>query len=158
MKKGSTLFLKFVICLIAIGALVWLIWFPQLEGRAANLDLISIYTDPLIIYTFIGSVPFFIGLYQAFKLLTYIDNNKVFSQSSVNAMGKIKYCAVAFSGFIVLGILYIGLFVRGEDPAGVTGLGVLTIFASIVIATAAAVFQSLLQNAVDMKSENDLTV
>jgi hypothetical protein len=32
------------------------------------------------------------------------------------------------------------------------------IFASIVIATAAAIFQRLLQNAVDMKSENDLTV
>ncbi|KKQ07364.1 MAG: hypothetical protein US19_C0048G0011, partial [Candidatus Daviesbacteria bacterium GW2011_GWB1_36_5] len=46
MKKGSTLFLKVVICLIAIGALAGMIWFPQTEGRAANLDLISIYTDP----------------------------------------------------------------------------------------------------------------
>lgn len=158
MKKGSTLFLKFVICLIAIVALTWLIWFPQLEGRAANLDLISIYKDPLIIYTFIGSIPFFVGLYQGFKLLGYIDSDKVFSQLSVNAVGKIKYCAIAFSGFIMLGILYIRLFVQGDDPAGVTGLSIVTIFASIVIATAAAVFQSLLQNAIDIKSENDLTV
>jgi DUF2975 family protein len=158
MKKGSTLFLKFVICLISIGALIWLIWFPQLEGRAANLDLISIYRDPLIIYAYIGSIPFFVGLYQAFKLLGYIDGNKVFSQSSVNAMKNIKYCAITFSGFIVLGILYIRLFVRGDDPAGVTALGIFTTFASIVIATAAAVFQRLLQNAVDLKSENDLTV
>ena len=158
MKKGSTLFLKFVMCLIAIVALTWLIWFPQLEGRAANLDLISIYKDPLIIYTFIGSIPFFVGLYQGFKLLGYIDSDKVFSQLSVNAVGKIKYCAIAFSGFIMLGILYIRLFVQGDDPAGVTGLSIVTIFASIVIATAAAVFQSLLQNAIDIKSENDLTV
>ena len=158
MKKGSTLFLKFVICLIAIGVLIWLIWFPQLEGRATNLDLISIYKDPLIIYTYIGSIPFFVGLYQALKLLGYIDSNNVFSQLSVNAMGKIKYCAIAFSGFIMLGILYIRLFIQGEDPAGVTGLGIITIFASIVIATTAAVFQSLLQNAVAIKSENDLTV
>ena len=158
MKKGSTLFLKFVICLIAIVALTWLIWFPQLEGRAANLDLISIYKDPLIIYTFIGSIPFFVGLYQGFKLLGYIDSDKVFSQPSVDAVGKIKYCAIAFSGFIMLGILYIRLFVQGDDPAGVTGLSIVTIFASIVIATAAAVFQSLLQNAIDIKSENDLTV
>ncbi|MCB9430769.1 MAG: DUF2975 domain-containing protein [Ardenticatenaceae bacterium] len=158
MKKGSTLFLKFVICLIAIVALAWLIWFPQLEGRAANLDLISIYKDPLIIYTFIGSIPFFVGLYQGFKLLGYIDSDKVFSQPSVNAVGKIKYCAIAFSGFIMLGILYVRLFVQGDDPAGVTGLSIVTIFASIVIATAAAVFQSLLQNAIDIKSENDLTV
>jgi len=158
LKRGSTVFLKVVILLIAIGVLASMIRFPQTEGRATNLDLISIYTDPLIIYAYIASIPFFVALYQAFKLLGYIDGNKVFSQSSVNAMKNIKYCAITFSGFIVLGILYIRLFVRGDDPAGVTALGIFTTFASIVIATAAAVFQRLLQNAVDIKSENDLTV
>lgn len=158
MKKGSTLFLKFVICLIAIVALTWLIWFPQLEGRAATLDLISIYLDPLIIYAYIGSIPFFVALYQAFNLLSYVDKNKVFSQSAVKAVSIIKYCALIFSAFIVLGILYIRLIVKGEDSAGVTAFGIFTIFASIVIATAAAVFQKLIQNAVDIKSENDLTV
>lgn len=158
MKKASTLFLKFVICLIAIGALIWLVWFPQLEGRATNLDLISIYKDPLIIYTYIGSIPFFVALYQTFMLLGYVDSNKVFSLLSVNAVKNIKYCAIAFSGFIVLGILYIRLFASGEDSAGVTSLGIFITFASIVIATAFAVFQKLLQNAVDLKSENDLTV
>ena len=158
MKQASTLFLKIVLCLIAIAAFIWLIWFPQLEGRAANLDLIDIYKDPLIIYTYIGSIPFFVALYQAFNLLIHVDDNKIFSQSSVDAVNNIKKCAIIFSSFILLGILYIRLFVRGEDPAGVTGLSVFIIFASIVIATAAAIFQRLLQNAVDMKSENDLTV
>jgi hypothetical protein len=37
-------------------------------------------------------------------------------------------------------------------------MGLFMIFVSAVIATAAAVFQKLLQNAVDIKSENDLTV
>jgi hypothetical protein len=158
MKKGSTLFLRFVICLIAIGALVWLIVFPQLEGRAAHLDLLSIYMDPLILYAYIGSIPFFAALYQAFKLLGYVDGNQVFSQSSVNAVKNIKYCALLFGGFIVLGILYIRVSVTNDEPAGVTALGLVTTFASLVIATAAAVFQRLLQNAMDLKSENDLTV
>ncbi len=65
MKKGSTLFLKFVMCLIAIGALDMADLVSQLEGRAASLDLISIYMDPLIIYAYIGSIPFFVGLYQS---------------------------------------------------------------------------------------------
>ena len=56
-------------------------WFHQLEGRAANLDLISIYMDPLIIYTYIGTIPFFFSLYQVFKLLGYVEGNEVFSQS-----------------------------------------------------------------------------
>jgi hypothetical protein len=33
-----------------------------------------------------------------------------------------------------------------------------TTFASIVVATAAAIFEKILQNAIDMKSENDLTI
>lgn len=158
MKNGSTLFLKFVVCLVGIAVLIWLVWFPQLEGRAANLDLISIYKDPFILYIYLGSIPFFVGLYQVLKLLGYVDSNQVFSQLSVNVMKKIKYCALAFSGFIVLAILYIRLFVDGDDPAGPTGLGIFITFASIVTATAAAVFQRLLENAVDIKSENDLTV
>jgi hypothetical protein len=33
-----------------------------------------------------------------------------------------------------------------------------TTFVSIVVATAAAIFEKILQNAIDMKSENDLTI
>jgi hypothetical protein len=160
LKRGSTFFLKVVILLIAIGVLAGMIRFPQTEGRATNLDLVSIYADPLIIYGYIASIPFFVALYQAFKLLGYIDANKVFSQLAVKALRNIKYCAIIISGLIILGILYIRLFVSGDgdDPAGPTALGIFTTFVSIVIATAAAIFERLLQNAVDIKSENDLTV
>ena len=158
LKRGSTLFLKVVIILIAIVALAGMIRFPQTEGRAANLDLLSIYADPFIIYGYIASIPFFVALYQAFKLLGYVDHNQVFSQSAVKAVRNIKYCAITISGFIVLGILYIRLFANGDDPAGPTALGIFITFASILIATGAAVFERLLQNAADIKSENDLTV
>src|SRR5574339_784382 len=91
LKQGSPLFLKIVISLIGIVTLAGLIWFPQTEGRAANLDLFSIYKDPLIIYGFVASIPFFAALYHGFKLLRYVDKNKVFSQSAVRAVGTIKY-------------------------------------------------------------------
>ena len=158
LKPVSTLFLKLVISLIGIVTLAGLIWFPQTEGRAANLDLFSIYADPLIIYGFLASIPFFVALYHGFKLLSYVDQNQVFSEAAIKAVRNIKYCAITLSGFIVVGLLYIRLFAHGEDAAGPTALGMFTTFASIVIATAAAVFERLLQNAVDIKSENELTV
>jgi hypothetical protein len=37
-------------------------------------------------------------------------------------------------------------------------MGIVIAFASAVMATAAAVFERVLQNAVDIKAENDLTV
>lgn len=45
-----------------------------------------------------------------------------------------------------------------DDALGLAAIGFVFIGASFVIGTAAAVFQSLMQNAVDIKSENDLTV
>jgi len=158
MKRGSTLFLKGVLCLIGIVVLAGMIWFPQTEGRAANLDLISIYTDLFIIYIYIGSIPFFVGLYQAFKLLNFIDTSNAFSQGAVNTLKAMKFASLSLIGFITLALFYIRFFTHGDDPAGPTALGILVSFAAAVIATAAAVFQKLLQNAVDIKSENDLTV
>ncbi len=158
MKRGSTLFLKSVLLLIALGAIAGMIWFPQTEGRATNLDLISIYSDPFIIYIYIASIPFFVGVYQAFKLLNLIDANKAFSQAAVNTLKNIKFATLSLISFIALAMFYIRFAAGGDDPAGPTMLGILATFAATVIATAAAVFQKLLQNAVDIKSENDLTV
>jgi hypothetical protein len=159
MKRGSTIFLKAVISLIGIMMLAGLIRFPLTEGRAASLDLFSIYWDPFIAYMYVASIPFFVALYQAFKLLGYIGQNKVFSLSSVKALRTIKYCAIAIAGFIVVGEVCLIITRHGKDDmAGPISLGIITAFISIVIATAAAVFEKLLQSAVDIKSENDLTV
>ena len=159
MKRISTVFLQAVIVLIGILALAILLWFPQTEGRAKNLDLFSIYADPLILYGYATSIAFFVALYKTFKLLGYIGQNKVFSSNAVKALKSIKYCAVAISILIVIAGLYIRLFHhKDDDPAGFIAICIVTTFVSIVFATATAIFEKLLQNAIDMKSENDLTI
>ena len=45
-----------------------------------------------------------------------------------------------------------------DDAPGIIVIGLVIIFASMVIAVFAAVLQRLLQEAIDIKSENDLTV
>ncbi len=159
MKRISIVFLQAVIVLIGIVALVIMLWFPSAEGRATNLDLFSIYADPFILYGYAASIAFFVALYKAFKLLGYIGQNKVFSSNAVNTLKSIKYCAIVLSILIVMA----GLFVRlshheDDDPAGFLAICIVTTFATIVVATAAAIFEKILQNAVDMKSENDLTI
>ncbi len=159
MKRASTVFLQAVVVLIAMVALVILIRFPLTEGRATNLDLFSIYADPFILYAYATSIAFFIALHKAFKLLGYIGQNKVFSSNSVKALKSIKYCAVVLSISIVAAGLFIMLFhSKEDDPAGFIAICIVMTFASIVVATAAAIFEKLLQNAIDMKSENDLTI
>ncbi|MEJ1241042.1 DUF2975 domain-containing protein [Chryseolinea sp. T2] len=159
MKRTSTIFLQGVIVLIGVVALIILIRFPQLEGRAANLDLFSIYADPFIIYGYLASIAFFVALYKAFRLLGYIGQNKVFSPGSVSSLRSIKYCAMVLGVLIVLAGVYIMIaHHKDDDPAGFLAMCIITTFVCIVIATAAAVFEKILQNAIDMKSENDLTI
>ena len=76
MKRISTAFLQTVIVLIGIVALIILIWFPLTEGRATHLDLFSTYADPFILYGYGASMAFFVALYNAFRLLGYIGQNK----------------------------------------------------------------------------------
>lgn len=158
MSKSSTLFLKLVIILIGVLVLTGLIWFPQTEGRAAGLDLINIYKDPFLIYIYFASTPFFAGLRQAFKLLNIIDANRAFSQDAINTLKQMKLHSISLICFIALALLYLRLATNSDDFAGPTMIGIILVLAFGVIATAAGIFQNLLQNAVDIKSENDLTV
>ena len=110
MKRSSTIFLQIVIVLIGIGALALLLWEPHIEGRNAHATLFEIYfKDPFLAYVYIGSIPFFVALYQAFKVLGYAGQNKVFSQAAVKALRTIKYCALAIIGFVVVGEIFIML-------------------------------------------------
>lgn len=158
MNRGSSLFLRAVLVLVGVGALAILLWEPHIEGRNANATLFAIYfKDPFLAYAYVGSIPFFAGLYQAFKVLGYVGGGREFSHSAVRSLRTIKWCAIAVVGFVVVGIAII-MSNEGEDRAGGVAIGVFITFASIVVATAMAVLERTLQSAVDLKSESDLTV
>src|SRR5690242_8879130 len=106
MKRISIIFLQIVIVLVGIVALAIIIRFPLTEGRADNLDLFSIYFDPFILYGYAVSIPFFIVLYRAFRLLGYIGQNNVFSLNSVKTLRSIKYCGILLSVLIMMAGLY----------------------------------------------------
>ncbi len=160
MKRSSTIFLQVVIVALGLGALALLLWEPHLEGVNANATtLYEVYfDDPFLALVYIGSIPFFVALYQAWKVLGYAGHNKVFSQASVSAFRTIKWCALTIIGFVVAEEIFIILNHGNDDAAGGVFMGVLITFGSIVVATVAAMFERVLQNAVDIKSENDLTV
>jgi len=159
MKRGATIFLQIVIVLIGIAALVLLLWEPQLEGVNANATLYEIYfQDPFLACVYIGSIPFFVALYQAVKVLGYVEKNRIFSLTAVKALRTIKYCALAIIGFVMIEEIFIMLNHGSDDSAGGVFMGILISFGAILVATAAAMFERILQNAVDIKSENDLTV
>jgi DUF2975 family protein len=158
MKFGATVFLRGVLVIFAIVVLALLLVEPHFEGRNAHATLFEIYfKDPFLAYAYVAAIPFFVGLYQAFKVLGYAGRNKEFSPPAVRSVRTIKYCAIALVGFIVGGEAII-MFGNSDDRAGGVMVGAFILFASLVVATAMTILERALQNAVDMKSENDLTV
>jgi hypothetical protein len=158
MNRNSTTFLQFVIVLIGIGTLALMLWEPHIEGRNADASVFEMYfQDPFLAYVYIGSIPFFGALYQAFKVLGYAGQNEVFSQPAVKALRTIKYCAIAIIVLVAVSVIFMMFGDPDDRPAGVF-MRILITFPSIVVATVAAMLERILQNAVEMKSENDLTV
>ncbi|HLL61282.1 MAG TPA: DUF2975 domain-containing protein [Candidatus Nitrosocosmicus sp.] len=154
MKLDSTLFSRIVITLIGLAVLALCVF---LLPAGISSDNTGMYRW-ILLGLYVPAIPFFYALYQTLKLLNYIDHNKVFSEESVNALMNIKYCAILISGLFAAGMPYIFYVADKDDAPGVVAIALIIIFASMVITTAAAVFQRLLRSAVDIKLENDLTV
>ena len=120
-----TIFLQAVIVLIGIGALALMLWEPHIEGRNAHATLFETYfKDPFLAYAYLASIPFFVVLYQVFKVLRYIGQNKAFSQETVKALRTIKFCALAIIGFVAVGELFIVLS-NSDDRAGGVFIGII---------------------------------
>jgi hypothetical protein len=158
MKQGSTLFLKFVLGTVALATLAFcLVGLPLLiraELRATgDFDYGFIFVG-----MYVSAVPFLIALYQAFKLLVLIDKNDAFSPAAVQILQTIKRCGLAISALYVLGAPYIFSIAEQDDAPGVVLINIIIVGASFVVAVFAAVLRRLLQNALDIKAENELTV
>ncbi|MEF3355790.1 DUF2975 domain-containing protein [Paenibacillus sp. GYB006] len=158
MKFGTTLILKMAVLLIGSPVLAFcLIGLPWLVNNPANPEYAHM-LYPIVSIMYISAIPYFIALYQTLQLLRYIDKNEAFSIISVKALKKIKYCAISISILYIMGFPFFFLLGDKDDAPGVVLIGLIIIFASIVVSVFAAVLQKLLKDAVDIKSENDLTV
>ncbi len=163
MKKNITIISRGAVLLMGTAVVVVCgVLFPELgrEEAIANPK-----AGPLIPY-FIGlwilSIPIFIGLYQTWRLLDYIDKNNAFSAKSIKALQIIKMCAITFAILIILSAVAVVVAARAtnptEDVAPVGPIGFVFVSVSVIIATFVAVLQRVLKNGIDIKSENDLTV
>lgn len=160
MERGTTLFLKLAVIVMGIPVLALCLFVvPEIGRFAAELYPDMAYLKIVVfIDLYATAIPFYLALYQAFKLLTYIDGNIAFSELSIKALKHIKYCALTISALYVLGMPLFYLLAEADDAPGIIVIGLVLIFASMVIAVFAAVLQKLLKHAIDLKSENDLTI
>lgn len=160
MNKFSTVFLRIVIVIVGLAVLSLCVFaFPQIgEGWTAEFPEEPKSGYWVMASLFAAAVPFFLALYFGLKLLSYIDLNKAFSEDSVRVLQKIMYCAVAMSIALMTYMPAAYHFAEIDDAPGVIIFAFAFACGPLVVAVFAAVLKKLLQNAIDFKNENDLTV
>jgi hypothetical protein len=147
------------IYLIAIAILALCVYIlPAIFKEMIDVMPIQYELLPILISTSLSTIPFYIALHQALKILDYIEKNKAFSGLSVKALKNVKYCAVTIGVLYALCSPFLFIIADGTDAPGIFAIGLVIIFACAVIAVFTEVIQKLLQNAIDIKAENDLTV
>jgi hypothetical protein len=160
MKRGSTIFLRGALSLLGAGVLALCIFaLPAMwKGGSAEFPGASHALFLIMIGMYATTVPFFFALWQTSNLLKYIDQNRAFSDLSVTALRNIKRCATIIAVLYVGGVPLLAPIAQADDAPGLMLLGMAVACAPIVVAVFAAVLERLLQNALDIQSENDLTV
>ncbi len=161
-EKGSTLFLRAAIiglALIVLGLCALIL--PQVYGSwGPELQDIERARYPILCGLNLAAIAFLVALYQGWKLLDYIDKNKTFSSGSVSALKTMQLCSFLISGLFVAlwPVVFYLVTLDGDAPGIIIIYGVIFVGAPFVFAIALGVLQRLLKNAINIKSENDLTV
>lgn len=135
-KRGSTTFLKVIIFLAGIAVLALCIWLPEISVRDARVHPDTAYfLIPFLVCAYGFCIAFSVALYQAYKLLTYIEKNNAFSELSLKSLKIIKKCAFTVIFLILLGIVSLKVLakVTGDDAAGPISLCLMGILATSII-------------------------
>lgn len=160
MKRVTTHFLRLVLLIIALAVLAFCIFaLPAMwRGGSAEFPMASQAVFLIMIGLYATAVPFYIALYHLFKLLRYIDHNKAFSALSLQALKNIKYCTIIIAALYVGGIPLLYPIADADDAPGLILIGMAVACIPVAIAVFTIVLHRLLQQALDIQSENDLTV
>lgn len=159
MKKETGL-LKSVVVVIALPVLAIVIFgFPLIiQDAAESSRQMAIVLYGILAALTLSLFPFLAALYQSIKLLNFIDHNEAFSDKSVDALSKIKRYAFSIAAVHILSFLLYFIVGEVDDAPGVILVGVMFVSAPAVIAVFAAVLEKLLENALDIKKDNELTI
>ena len=152
MKYRSTVFLRFAVWLFGIGVLALCVfvlpkftgWFAQDAKRITGFDLFPLAAA----WMYAPGLPFFLALYQAWKLLGYVDKNMAFSEKPAKALNSIKYCAAVMSVFYFAGMPFVYLSAQVEDAPGMVLIAAVFAASPLVIAAFASFLRHLLEEAV----------
>ncbi len=157
-QKELSSWLKALVILSAIMGVVLCFWLAPIYGqKLAQIDPKLDYMYwPCLVFVWLGCVPVYAALYQAWKIFENIGRDQSFCEENVNRLKLVS----KFS--IVEIVLYFGasIFLLLIDLVHIQIFVVIfaILFASMFVAMSSATLSHLVKKAVVLQEENDLTI
>jgi hypothetical protein len=160
MKRISIIFLRIAIVFIGLGVLaVCALLLPGLWADIAiefpgySYAIYAVFTA-----IFATTLPFFLGLYEAWRLLTYIDRGMAFTKESAKTLKAVALAAGTISFMYVVALPFFYIWGDNDDAPGVILIGIILVCTPTIAAVFAYLLHRLIHEAADIKTENELTV
>jgi len=158
--KRETLLLRIALILMTIPAFfVLIMWIPWTNEIVQNIGSEVVFFFFLsYVFMIIAATPYLFSIYQTLIILNLIDHDQAFSTTSVKALKKIKLSAMFLGIQFAIALPFLFYIAQVDDAPGLAAIGLIITLGSVCISVFAAVLQKLLTHAIDIKSENDLTI
>lgn len=154
-NRGTPLFAVIIVfialnaaCFAVMPFYVRSLFLTQLHMNAPGLML------GIILYAYLMSAPYFTALAMCARLARNISNDTVFSRSSIKALTTLSVCSVVECALCALGSLLYALIIGGK-------YAIILLFLAVVCCAAvilAGIFSRVINNAIKLKEENELTI
>lgn len=149
--KASLVIVSIIILMLCI------FWLPYMARHTVELfPEVAYLKYPILFGIYLTCIPFYIGIFETFKLLRLIEKEDAFTEDASKSLRVITLSAICVVALYIMGIVY--LDIENTLPPGLALLGLTIIFAAFIIAVFAAVLKALLMKVIKIKNENDLTI
>jgi len=147
----------FFIALCLIATLLIFVALPAFAGSLAlETPEVAGWRWPLTFYLWGTSIPFYLAAWEALRLCASVLQKDPFRAENVRSLRRIGYCALSEGILYLIGYLIVWFFVC-RHPSFLLGL-VVILLVSGVLYLFCEVLSSLLQQAIELKNDNDLTI
>lgn len=124
------------------------VFVPEMAREEVLLSQSILGSSPFILTFWVLALPIFIGLFQTYKVVRYINTGLVQSEKSLQALQVVQKSAVAFGLMIVVAAVGIIAWAKGmnasEDVTPVVAITLILTFASCVVASLVSLVQRVL--------------
>ncbi|MDO5724909.1 MAG: DUF2975 domain-containing protein [Tissierellia bacterium] len=158
--KTKTVVKIFMLVIILTAIILTILAFTALpklaEFSASTYKRVAHLATPVRYYVLLTAIPFYLILFNTFKICDSIYRDKIFSQEPSICLKKISFYAFIISIMYILLLLFF-YYNKFSEPLLLLILG-LIIFAALSVALFAKIMYILIVKACYLQKEHDLTI